>query len=70
MRFPLSRQTFAATESGSGELRTWLPVAAALDAARPGIKAALVDYFVARKSTVGNGWVTWPLLVPALSLSS
>ena len=53
------------TESGSGELRTWLPVAAALDAARPGIRANLVEYFVARKSTVGNGWVTWPELVPA-----
>lgn len=52
-----------AMESGAGELRTWLPVAAALDAAQPGIKATLVDYFVARKSTVGNGWVTWPELV-------
>lgn len=54
-----------ATESGAGELRTWLPVAAAVDAARPGIRATLVEYFVARKSTVGNGWVTWPELVPA-----
>jgi hypothetical protein len=54
-----------ALESGAGELRTWLPVAAALDAARPGVHAKLVEYFVARKSTVGNGWVTWPELVPA-----
>ena len=60
-----------ATESGSGELRTWLPVAAAMNAAQPGIKATPVDYFVARKSTVGNGWVTWPqLTVRAPSLSS
>lgn len=53
------------TESGSGELRTWLPVAAAMDALQPGIRATLVDYFVARKSTVGNGWVTWPAIIPA-----
>jgi hypothetical protein len=50
----------AATESGTGELRTWLPVAGAMDALQPGIRATLVEYFVARKSTVGNGWVMWP----------
>jgi len=55
----------AATESGAGELRTWLPVAAAMDAIQPGVRATLVDYFVARKSVTGNGWVTWPSLVPA-----
>jgi protocatechuate 4,5-dioxygenase beta chain len=53
------------TESGTGELRTWLPVAAAMDALQPAIRATLVDYFVARKSTVGNGWVTWPAVIPA-----
>ena len=56
----------AATESGTGELRTWLPVAGAMDAVQPGIKATLVDYFVARKSTCGNGWVTWTADVPSL----
>lgn len=50
----------AATESGTGELRTWLPVAAAMDAQRSGNRATLVDYFAARKSTCGNGWVYWP----------
>jgi hypothetical protein len=50
----------AATESGAGELRTWLPVAAAMNAAHPGIHATLVDYFVARKSVTGNGWITYP----------
>ena len=50
----------AATDAGTGELRTWLPVAAAMDAAQPGVRARVVDYFVARKSTVGNGWVSWP----------
>jgi protocatechuate 4,5-dioxygenase beta chain len=50
----------AATDSGTGELRTWLPVASAMDAVRPGVRARVVDYFVARKSTVGNGWVSWP----------
>ncbi len=50
----------AATESGTGELRTWLPVAAAMNAVEPGVRARVVDYFAARKSTVGNGWVTWP----------
>lgn len=51
----------AATTSGTGELRTWIPVAAAMDAHAPGTKATLVDYFAARKSTAGCGWVTWSL---------
>jgi hypothetical protein len=57
----------AATESGTGELRTWLPVAAAMNAVRPGVRAKVVDYFVARKSTCGIGWVTWAAdaLLPA-----
>jgi hypothetical protein len=50
----------AATESGTGEIRTWLPVAAAMDAVSPGVRAHLVDYFAARKSTAGCGWVSWP----------
>lgn len=50
----------AATESGTGELRTWLPVAGAMDEARPGVKATIIDYFAARKSTSGCGWVVWP----------
>jgi protocatechuate 4,5-dioxygenase beta chain len=52
----------AGTDSGTGELRTWLPVAAAMDAFAPGIRADVIDYFVARKSTVGNGWVSWSAL--------
>jgi hypothetical protein len=52
----------AATESGTGELRTWLPVAAAMDAALPGARATIVDYFPSVKSTCGNGWVVWPAL--------
>lgn len=49
----------AATESGTGELRTWMPVASAMDALEPGVRATLVDYFAAVKSTCGNGWMTW-----------
>lgn len=50
----------AATESGSGELRTWLPVAAAMDAVAPHARATIVDYFSSVKSVTGNGWVLWP----------
>lgn len=50
----------AATESGTGEIRTWLPVAGAMDAAAPGMRATVVEYFAARKSTAGCGWVVWP----------
>jgi hypothetical protein len=50
----------AATESGTGEMRTWLPVAAAMDAVTPHVRADIVEYFAARKSTSGCGWVVWP----------
>lgn len=50
----------AATESGTGELRTWLPVAAAMDVIHPGAPATIVDYFASVKSVCGNGWVLWP----------
>lgn len=49
----------AATVSGTGELRTWLPVAAAMDAVTAGWRATVVDYFPARKSTAGCGWAYW-----------
>jgi len=56
----------AATESGTGEIRTWLAVAGAMDAVAPGMHAEIVDYFAARKSTSGCGWAIWPdaALVP------
>ena len=54
------------TESGTGEIRTWLPVAAAMDALSPGTQATIVDYFAARKSTVGCGWAVWPGKTEAL----
>lgn len=50
----------AATISGTGEIRTWLPVAAAMDELAPGRRAVQVEYFPARKSTAGCGWVYWP----------
>jgi hypothetical protein len=50
----------AATISGTGELRTWLPVAGAMDELEPGRRAVAVDYFAARKTTAGLGWVVWP----------
>lgn len=49
----------AATISGTGELRTWMVVAAAMDVLQPGMKAETVDYFPARKVTAGCGWVRW-----------
>jgi hypothetical protein len=58
----------AATDSGTGELRTWLPVAAAMDAVQPGLPATVVDYFAARKSTAGCGWVYWDAAQPATVL--
>ena len=57
---PLFSFQSAATESGTGELRTWLPVASAMDNVRPGMCATIVDYFAARKSTSGCGWAVWP----------
>lgn len=50
----------AANESGTGELRTWLVTAAAMESAVPGIKAEVLDYFPARKATAGCGWALWP----------
>jgi len=49
----------AANESGTGELRTWLVAAAAMEQAVPGIRGEVVDYFPARKSTAGCGWALW-----------
>lgn len=49
----------AATISGTGEIRTWLPVAAAMNAIEPGWRATIVDYFAAHKSTAGCGWAYW-----------
>lgn len=49
----------AATIAGTGELRTWLPVAAAMDAVSAGWPATIADYFAARKSTAGCGWAYW-----------
>lgn len=52
----------AATESGTGEIRTWLAVAGAIDQLSPGVRANVIDYFPARKSTTGCGWAVWPEL--------
>ena len=49
-----------ATDAGTGELRTWLPVAGAMDELCAGKRAVKVDYIPARKSTAGFGWVVWP----------
>lgn len=49
----------SATTSGTGELRTWLPVAGAMDSIEPGWRATIVDYFPARKTTAGCGWAYW-----------
>lgn len=49
----------AATDSGTGELRTWLVAAAAMDEAQPDAPCQLVDYFPAHIATVGAGWVLW-----------
>jgi hypothetical protein len=48
-----------ATDAGTGELRTWLVAAGAMDAAVPGIRSETIDYFAARKGTTGAGWVLW-----------
>ncbi len=47
------------TDSGTGELRTWLVVAGAMAAANHGAGAEIIDYFPARKATCGAGWVLW-----------
>lgn len=49
----------AATDSGTGELRTWLVAAAAMNAAQPEAPCEVVDYFPAHIATVGAGWVLW-----------
>ena len=50
----------AANASGTGELRTWLVTAAAMEHAVPGIRAQVLDYFAAHKATAGCGWALWP----------
>lgn len=49
----------AATDSGTGELRTWLVAAGAMAAAQPQADCQVVDYFPANIATVGAGWVLW-----------
>jgi protocatechuate 4,5-dioxygenase beta chain len=49
----------AATDSGTGELRTWLVAAAAINAAQATARCQVVDYFPAHIATVGAGWVLW-----------
>jgi protocatechuate 4,5-dioxygenase beta chain len=49
----------AATDSGTGELRTWLVAAAAMNAAQPSSRCQVIDYFPAHIATVGAGWVLW-----------
>ena len=49
-------------EGGTGELRTWIIVAGAMDYLKHGHKATLVEYMPARKATTGSGWVYWPSL--------
>ncbi|MGE4240628.1 hypothetical protein [Ramlibacter sp.] len=49
----------AANASGTGELRTWLVTAAAMEGADPGIKAQVLDYFPSRKATAGCGFALW-----------
>ncbi|WP_070157883.1 hypothetical protein [Sphingobium phenoxybenzoativorans] len=55
----------ASMDSGTGELRSWLVAAAAIQQQYPGIKADILDYFPARKATAGCGWALWhPDLTP------
>lgn len=49
----------ATTDSGTGELRTWLVVAGAMAEVNPNGHAQVLDYFAARKATAGAGWVLW-----------
>ncbi len=49
----------AATDSGTGELRTWLVTAGAMIAAQRSYACETVDYFPAHIATVGSGWVLW-----------
>ena len=45
---------------GTGELRTWITVAAAMDQVKSGHQAKVVDYLPTRKGSTGMGWVYWP----------
>ncbi|MBB5708229.1 hypothetical protein [Sphingopyxis panaciterrulae] len=49
----------AATDSGTGELRTWLVAAGAMHAAQAIYRCEVVDYFPAHIATAGCGWVLW-----------
>jgi Catalytic LigB subunit of aromatic ring-opening dioxygenase len=49
----------AGTDSGTGELRTWLVAAGAMSSAQPTVACKVVDYFPAHIATVGAGWVLW-----------
>ncbi len=46
--------------SGAGEMRTWIVVAAAMDFMKPSHKAEWSDYIPTRKLTNGSGWVLYP----------
>ena len=52
---------------GTGELRTWITVAAAMDYMKPGHQAVKVDYVPARKGSTGVGWVYWPPVEEAVA---
>ena len=49
----------AATDSGTGELRTWLVTAGAMSVAQSTYNCEVVDYFPAHIATAGCGWVLW-----------
>jgi hypothetical protein len=49
----------ATTDSGTGELRTWLVVAGAMSRAQADYHCDVVDYFPAHIATAGCGWVLW-----------
>ncbi len=49
----------AATDSGTGELRTWLVVAGAMERAQTTHSCQVLDYFPAHIATAGCGWVLW-----------
>ena len=60
----------ASNESGTGELRTWLVTAAAMEQAAPGIRAEVLDYFAARKATAGCGLALWRTIQPSQETKS
>lgn len=60
----------AATDSGTGELRTWLVAAAAMHQAQPQAACQVVDYFPAHIATVGAGWALWEADVAEIDLHS